>query len=177
MNRIFVPNQGNLANGTPTYQYGQNLGTGFPERSSGVATSNGERIGAQSTPISAGSALAGVGAAIVAGSGAGAIAVTGAIIAGAGALNRLININPSTGAADGVSTLSDKTTNEQRVDSINSSFSRTDIQATSQLPLADQQAAINQATQIQMDETNQNAAATQQATADLTSTPPISGVI
>jgi hypothetical protein len=123
LNRLFVPNAGNLANGSPIYEYGKGAspGAGGNGNANGV-TSNGTGIGSSSMLGLAGTVLGGLGASVLVGSRAGGgisgLLAVGGLVTGAGALNKLIKINPTTGAAESVSTLSDKTLAEQKLASI-----------------------------------------------------------
>jgi hypothetical protein len=121
MNRLFVPNTGNLANGTPIYEYGKGAAKSTPGTSAMSAinamTSNGIGVGAQKLMGIAGTSLAGIGASISAGAAGGLLSV-GGLILGAGSLTKLIKINPLTGVADSVSTLPTITAAEAKLASI-----------------------------------------------------------
>lgn len=123
LNRIFVPNAGNLANGSPIYEYGKGASPGANGSTplDGV-TSNGTGVGSSLGLGMAGTVLAGLGASVLVGSRAGGgisgLLAVGGLVTGAGALNKLIKINPKTGAAESVSTLSDKTDAETKLASI-----------------------------------------------------------
>jgi hypothetical protein len=125
LNRIFVPNAGNLANGTPIYEYGKGAtpgnGAGGANSVNGI-TSNGTGIGSSSGLAMAGTVLAGLGASVLvssrAGGGISGLLAVGGLVTGAGALNKLIKINPFTGAAESVSTLPDKTSAEAKLAAI-----------------------------------------------------------
>ncbi len=112
LNRIFVPNTGNLANGSPIYEYGKGGKAGSTTNPVGGATSNGGSVGSSSTPLVAGVALAGLGASVLAGGKAGGLVAAGGLLLGSGALNKLIKINPTTGAVDGVGELPARTARE-----------------------------------------------------------------
>lgn len=112
LNKLFVPNSGNLANGSPIFQVTKKempLPPGI-----GNATSNGESVGKKSGlgPAIAGVALAGIGASILAGKKGGGLALAGGLVLGAGALNKLIQIDPKTGSVDKVGELPSKTAAE-----------------------------------------------------------------
>jgi len=115
LNRIFVPNTGNLANGTPIYEYGKNNQSGVFTNPVGGATSNGGNVGSGSTPLLAGVALAGLGASVLSGNKAGGLVAAGGLLLGSGALNKLIKIDPSTGKVDSVGELPSRTPKEAAI--------------------------------------------------------------
>lgn len=118
MNRLFVPNTGNLSNGAPIYEYGKGAAKSTPGTSAisamNAMTSNGIGVGAQKLMGMAGTSLAGLGASISAGATGGLLSV-GGLILGAGSLTKLIKIDPVTGVADSVSTLPTLTAAEAKL--------------------------------------------------------------
>ena len=119
LSKMFVPNAGNLANGSPIFQISKkelpSVGTSAP----GSATSNGESVNKSSaSKTSSGVSLPGIGASVMAGLKAGGLALQGGLVAGAGALNKLIKIDPATGSVDSVGQLPSSTTAEQKLASI-----------------------------------------------------------
>jgi hypothetical protein len=125
LNRIFVPNAGNLANGTPIYEYGKGASPGNGAGGAGSVnnvTSNGTGVSTSPALGMAGTVLAGLGASVLvasrAGGGISGLLAVGGLVTGAGALNKLIKINPTTGAAESVSTLSDLTPAQQKLAAI-----------------------------------------------------------
>jgi hypothetical protein len=119
LNRLFVPNSGNLADGSPIYQYNKTskAGNGSAGNSPAGATSNGEKVGSTFNMGVAGTVLGGLGASVLLGKGGGlgALATVGGLVAGAGALNKLLKVNPATGAVESVSTLPSKTAAETQL--------------------------------------------------------------
>lgn len=129
LNKLFVPNSGNLADGSPIYQYNKNSkgGNGSSGNSPGGATSNGEKVGSPFNMGVAGTVLGGLGASVLLGKGGGlgGIAAVGGLVAGAGALNKLLKVNPKTGAVESVSTLPSKTAAEAQLGSMPNSAANT----------------------------------------------------
>ncbi len=120
LNRLFVPNAGNLGAGSPIFEYGKSKGTGAAGSPPGSITSNGEGVATKSGMGVAGTVLGGLGASVLLGKGGGigALATVGGLVAGAGALNKLLKVNPKTGAVDSVSTLPNKTAAETKLANI-----------------------------------------------------------
>ena len=114
LNRLFVPNAGTLGAGSPIFEYGKSKGTGNAGAPPGSITSNGVGVATSSSMGVAGTSLAGLGSSIASGGTAGLLSI-GGLVAGAGALNKLIKINPTTGAVDSVSTLPNKTAAETKL--------------------------------------------------------------
>jgi hypothetical protein len=119
LNRIAIPSLGGIlgAGATGNARKGA-LGTEgiIPTIS---ATSNGSGVatpGAQQAI--AGTALAGLGASVLMNSSGGGLLAAAGLVAGAGALNKLIKVNPTTGAVDSVTTLPTQTAAELRVSGI-----------------------------------------------------------
>lgn len=104
LNRLFVPSVGNLSSGAPIYEYGKGAPGGTPNPG-GSATSNGDRLGPQASRSLAGVSLPGVGASILSGSNAGGLATFGGLVLGAGSLDKLIKIDPKSGAVTGTGQL------------------------------------------------------------------------
>ena len=115
LNKLFVPNVGNLANGSPVYEYGKGAAAGQQGNPTTGATSNGGSVGSTPAPTVAGTALLGIGASILAGGKAGGLVTAGGLLLGAGALNKLIKINPTTGQVAGVGELPTQTAKEAAV--------------------------------------------------------------
>lgn len=117
LNRISIPSLGSLASSGIGSTFG--ISGGMSGTAAGSATSNGAGIGSGKGLAAAGTVLAGIGSAVLvnsrAGGGVGGLLAVGGLITGAGALNKMININPKTGQADSVSTLSSKTDAEQKL--------------------------------------------------------------
>lgn len=104
LNRLFVPSVGNLSGGAPIYEYGKGVPGGMPNPGGG-ATSNGDRLTPQASRSLAGVSLPGVGASILSGANAGGLATVGGLVLGAGSLDKLIKIDPKSGAVTGTGQL------------------------------------------------------------------------
>ena len=120
LNKLFVPNSGNQANGNPIFEVTSKEKPLPPSTAAGSATSNGQSVSkGGGLPALAGVALAGVGAAVLAGKKSGGLALAGGLVLGAGALNKLIKIDPKTGAVEKVGELPNKTSAEAAVAAAN----------------------------------------------------------
>ena len=120
LNRLAIPTLGGVLGAGATANLGK---TGFGTAAiipTISATSNGTGVATSGKGAAiAGTALAGLGASVLMKSGStGGLLATAGLVAGAGALNKLINVNPTTGAVDSVSTLPTETAAQQRVSSI-----------------------------------------------------------
>jgi hypothetical protein len=170
LNRIAIPNFGSLAGGAASTFGSTSNGGG---NATNDAISNGAGIGSSKGLAAAGTVLAGLGASVLvnskAGGGVNGLLAVGGIIAGTGALNKIININPTTGKADSVSTLPDKTAAEQKIANIPGSdvASKTFTGENSNTEAADAAAKQN----IEGVDANRTAAV--DANASETSTPPV----
>lgn len=144
LNKLFVPNLGNTADGTPIYEYGKTNKPLTPSNNASNATSNGGGIsipgGVSINPNpSAGlnpGTLAGLGAlglsgaslgatgfpglgrSVAAGSNAGGLSTFGGLVTGAGSLDKIVKIDPLTGAVAGVGKLPTITPAEAKIASI-----------------------------------------------------------
>ena len=119
LNRISIPSLGDLAGGAASAFGAAGAASGAAV---GSVTSNGSSVNTNKVAGIAGTILAGVGSAVIvnskAGGGLSGLLAVGGLVAGAGALNKMININPTTGQAESVSTLPDKTAGEQKLAAI-----------------------------------------------------------
>lgn len=104
LNRLFVPSVGNLSGGAPIYEYGKGVPGGMPNPGGG-ATSNGDRLAPQTSKSLGGVSLPGIGASILSGANAGGLATLGGLVLGAGSLDKLIKIDPKSGAVTGTGQL------------------------------------------------------------------------
>lgn len=170
LNRIAIPSLGGLAGGAAS-SFGSTGGNG--NNPINGATSNGAGVGASGNMAVAGTVLAGLGSAVLvnsrAGGGVGGLLAVGGLVAGAGALNKLININPKTGQAESVSTLSDKTPSEQKLASIPGS----DVAANNFTSDKTNSQASDSAAKENIENSSSNQEAMVNANASESSTPPI----
>ena len=97
------------------------------------------------------------------GGGLGAIATVGGLVAGAGALNKLLKVNPKTGAVENVSTLPSKTAAETQLSNMPNSAANTYMDSYLDLP-----EAVPGASNVAL---NDEAAAWDYATADISTNP------
>lgn len=119
LNRIFVPNAGNLAGGSPIYEYGKGTPYPAPTNAANDAISNGQGIGIAGGEIRlAGTALAGIGASVLSGDLAGGLKTAGGLVLGSGSLDKMIKLDPLTGAVSGVGQLPSLTSARSLLSSI-----------------------------------------------------------
>ena len=97
LSRFFIPTAGQ---NSPIYQYGDKTNKGI--------SSNGENVGSSERGLTAGTELAAFGGGISLGSGLG-------LVAGAGSLDKIFNIDPTSGVSLGTRSLAKKTSGEARL--------------------------------------------------------------